>query len=393
MLILLVCYMKVMVLVVSSLSRVQLFCNPMNCSPPGSSVHGISQARIYPRKFSLKDRVVSHSLLQGISPTQGLNISCIAGRFFTAEPSWKCRWGLSRGLNKGIGSSGCEVWCMDTEPEGDAGWWGCGGSWLPFLPGSWLLAHCLHGTSDPTGMSIACLLVCPFTAFLLGSVSSVCCFWVTLGSVGIAPSGWSTSPAPSLPAPPWLPWAGVFQALCPSSPALLPLPKPVGAESQRWFAVAPRPGRLGEGWAANRYRCSLQGVWRRGGDEGGWQEWGFIGDGASPGPGAGDQLPCSCRARKQCRTASERPWRSALTDPVTWKLFSRVQLFVIPWRVCSLPVSSVHEIILQARILEWVASLFSTDFSHPGIEPTSPTGGFFTSWATREARRQISNVS
>ena len=28
------------------LSRVWLFCNPMDCSPPGSSTHGISQARI-----------------------------------------------------------------------------------------------------------------------------------------------------------------------------------------------------------------------------------------------------------------------------------------------------------------------------------------------------------
>ena len=28
------------------LSRVQLFCNPTNCSPPGSSAHGIFQARI-----------------------------------------------------------------------------------------------------------------------------------------------------------------------------------------------------------------------------------------------------------------------------------------------------------------------------------------------------------
>ena len=28
------------------LSRVGLFCDPMDCSPPGSSVHGISQARI-----------------------------------------------------------------------------------------------------------------------------------------------------------------------------------------------------------------------------------------------------------------------------------------------------------------------------------------------------------
>ena len=27
-------------------SRVQLFCNPMDCSPPGSSVHGISRTRI-----------------------------------------------------------------------------------------------------------------------------------------------------------------------------------------------------------------------------------------------------------------------------------------------------------------------------------------------------------
>ena len=32
--------------VVSLLSHVQLFCNPMDCNPPDSSVHGISQARI-----------------------------------------------------------------------------------------------------------------------------------------------------------------------------------------------------------------------------------------------------------------------------------------------------------------------------------------------------------
>ena len=33
------------VVVAQSLSRVQLFCDPMDCSLPGSSVHGISQAR------------------------------------------------------------------------------------------------------------------------------------------------------------------------------------------------------------------------------------------------------------------------------------------------------------------------------------------------------------
>ena len=40
-------------------------CDPVDCSPPGSSVHGI---------FPGKDiGVRCHSLLQGIFPTQGLN--------------------------------------------------------------------------------------------------------------------------------------------------------------------------------------------------------------------------------------------------------------------------------------------------------------------------------
>ena len=48
---------------------------PMDCSPPGSSVHSISQA---------STGVGCHFLLQGIFLIQGLNwVSCIAGRFFT----------------------------------------------------------------------------------------------------------------------------------------------------------------------------------------------------------------------------------------------------------------------------------------------------------------------
>ena len=43
-------------------------CSPMDCSPRGSSVHGISQARILEWV-----RVRVQSLLQGIFPTQGLN--------------------------------------------------------------------------------------------------------------------------------------------------------------------------------------------------------------------------------------------------------------------------------------------------------------------------------
>ena len=34
------------VVVIYSLSHVQLFCYPVDCTPPGSSVHGISQVRI-----------------------------------------------------------------------------------------------------------------------------------------------------------------------------------------------------------------------------------------------------------------------------------------------------------------------------------------------------------
>ena len=39
------------------------FCDPMDCSPPGSSVHEIFQ-----------DGVRCHALLQRIFPTQGLNL-------------------------------------------------------------------------------------------------------------------------------------------------------------------------------------------------------------------------------------------------------------------------------------------------------------------------------
>ena len=34
------------IIIVYLLSRVQIFCDPMDCSPPASFVHGVSQARI-----------------------------------------------------------------------------------------------------------------------------------------------------------------------------------------------------------------------------------------------------------------------------------------------------------------------------------------------------------
>ena len=106
-------------------------CNPMGCSPPGSSVHGDSPGK--------NTGVGCHALLQGIFPTQGLNpgllrcwwilyhlshqgsprilewvaypfsrassrlrnrtrVSCIAGGFFTSwatrEVCMACSWSL-----------------------------------------------------------------------------------------------------------------------------------------------------------------------------------------------------------------------------------------------------------------------------------------------------------
>ena len=53
--------------------------HPMDCSPPGSSVYGILQARIS-----------CHSLLQGIFPTQGLNPGLL-----------HCRWILYHAGHQG----------------------------------------------------------------------------------------------------------------------------------------------------------------------------------------------------------------------------------------------------------------------------------------------------
>ena len=61
---------------------VGLFCDPMDCSPPGFSVHGLSQAKIvewvaisFSREFS--------------QPKNQVHIFCIAGRFFTTDPPGK----------------------------------------------------------------------------------------------------------------------------------------------------------------------------------------------------------------------------------------------------------------------------------------------------------------
>ena len=73
---------------VQSLSRVQLFCNPMDCSLPGSSAHGISQARILEQGC--------HFLLQGIFPTQGSNLHLLCLLHWQADSLSLCHLGSPR---------------------------------------------------------------------------------------------------------------------------------------------------------------------------------------------------------------------------------------------------------------------------------------------------------
>ena len=76
---------------------VQLFCNLMDHSPPGFSVHWISQARIL--------EWVAISFSKGSCPNPGIKLvsPALAGRFFTAEPPGK-PWCIHRLILKKVGS-------------------------------------------------------------------------------------------------------------------------------------------------------------------------------------------------------------------------------------------------------------------------------------------------
>ena len=57
-------------------------CHPVGCSPPGSSVHAILQARI-------QEWVAMPSSRGSSWPRDSTQVSCIAGRFFITEPPGK----------------------------------------------------------------------------------------------------------------------------------------------------------------------------------------------------------------------------------------------------------------------------------------------------------------
>ena len=62
---------------------------PVDCNPPGSSVHRILEARIL--------EWVSTSYSRGSSPSRDRthisSVSCTGGRFFTTSTTWEALWG------------------------------------------------------------------------------------------------------------------------------------------------------------------------------------------------------------------------------------------------------------------------------------------------------------
>ena len=70
-----------------SLQLCPTFCDPMDCSPPGSYVQGIDSP-------GNDAGVGCHALFQGIFPTQGYQTQvsmspALAGRFFTTSTTWE----------------------------------------------------------------------------------------------------------------------------------------------------------------------------------------------------------------------------------------------------------------------------------------------------------------
>ena len=92
----------------ASLPPLVRLCHTMDCSLPGSSVHGIFQARIVEWVATSYSKSSSHFPQPGIEPASPVS-PALAGRFFTTEPLGKpsppsadqciCRgWGVGWGL-------------------------------------------------------------------------------------------------------------------------------------------------------------------------------------------------------------------------------------------------------------------------------------------------------
>ena len=81
-----VVYVYIGILLLLLLSRVQLFCDPMDCSPPDSSVHGISQAEYWSGLPFPSPGDLPHPGTEPVSPV-------LTGGIFTTEPPGKLTTG------------------------------------------------------------------------------------------------------------------------------------------------------------------------------------------------------------------------------------------------------------------------------------------------------------
>ena len=82
-------------------------CDPMDCSPPGCSVHVTSQARIL--------EWVAISFSRGSSrPRDQTQVNCLAGEFFSTEPAGKPLFTLTLPVCRAILLSECS----GTSPQG-----------------------------------------------------------------------------------------------------------------------------------------------------------------------------------------------------------------------------------------------------------------------------------
>ena len=77
---------KIKILIESEVAQLcPTFCDPMNCSPPGSSAHGILQARVLEWVAMPSSRGSSDPEIE----PESLTSPALAGRLFTTSATWE----------------------------------------------------------------------------------------------------------------------------------------------------------------------------------------------------------------------------------------------------------------------------------------------------------------
>ena len=103
-------------------SVVSTLCDPMDCSPPGSSVHGVLQARVLEWVAMLSPRESSSpgewvSLTRRIEPASSVSPALQADRFFTHGAAWKTLvWMHSLEVPRN------KPWVLDCVPSFSVAW-------------------------------------------------------------------------------------------------------------------------------------------------------------------------------------------------------------------------------------------------------------------------------